>query len=284
METLSKATAFFFPAMMAILPAFAEDAARSLIEAEKSFAQTSLERGIHDSFLKFFADDCVVFAPGPTNGKKLYEKFKDEDRKLFWQPVFAAIAKSGEFGITTGPWEMRRSGQPVAFGQFLSVWRKLSDGNWKVIFDTGIDHPQPTQLPENLQVVQSNVEGTIDGADSALEEAERGLYKTMKQGGDSRLMIVAAQEIRVLRDNAFPAVGAPAARVMVNADPVEVTRKTSGSAISQSRDLACRYGSYVAKRGNMEEGGRFVTVWRLYNPGGWKVIVDLQKKDPDKKT
>jgi hypothetical protein len=97
---------------------------RSLVEAEKSFSDTSAERGIRESFLQFFADDSIIFAPEPKNGKKFYSGCDDKGRKLTWRPVFATIASSGELGVTAGPWVMAKStaeAKPIAFGDFLSV-------------------------------------------------------------------------------------------------------------------------------------------------------------------
>lgn len=270
---------------MSILPVRGEEAIASLVDAEKSFAHTSLERGIRESFLKFFADDAIMFAPGPTNGRKLYEKFKDEDRKLFWQPVFAAIAKSGDFGVTTGPWEMRRSDKPVGFGQFASVWKKQSDGNWKVIFDTGIENPQPSHAPEALELLRPNEPHLhVDLAKAALDRADASLRETMTEGAGSALVLVAAEQIRILRDHVSPAIGKAAARLMLNADTAKTTRKNMGGATSASADLAYKYGSYSAERGNAIERGHFLTIWRAHGDDDWKVIVDLQKKDPDTKS
>jgi ketosteroid isomerase-like protein len=281
MRTLFIALAFF--ATMSILPASGQDAAQSLVDAEKSFAQTSLDRGIRESFLKFFADDCVMFAPGPTNGKKVFEKFKDEDRKLFWQPAFAAIAKSGDFGITTGPWEMRRSEKPIGFGQFVSVWKKQSDGNWKVIFDTGVDNPQPKQSPGDADILRpADREVHVDLARSAFDRADESLRNTMKESVGSALIVVAAEQIRVLRDDVSPAIGKPAARLMLNADQSKMTRTNEGGEMSASGDLAYKYGSYSAERGNVTEHGHFLTIWRAQGDEDWKVIVDLRKKEPPK--
>lgn len=269
---------------MSILSAFGQDALQAVVDAEKSFAQMSLDRGIHESFVKFFADDCIVFAPGPARGKPIYEKFNDEDRKLFWQPVFATIARSGELGITTGPWEMQRSGKAVGFGQFASVWKKQSDGAWKVIFDTGIDHPQPAQPPNDIELLRPNEQALhVDLARAGFDRADESLRDTMKEGAGSALIVVAAEAIRILRDGVSPAIGKPAARLMLAADQSKMTRKNEGGAVSLAGDLACKYGSYSTERGNVTERGHFLTIWRAESEDDWKVIVDLQKKDPDKK-
>lgn len=268
---------------MSIFRASGEEALDSLVNAEKTFAQTSIEHGIHESFAKFFADDCIVFAPGPTSGKKLYEKFKDEDQKLFWQPIFATVAKSGELGVTTGPWEMRKADKAVGFGQFASVWKRQTDGNWKVVFDSGTENPQPPDSANEIELLPPNEhDAHVDLARAALERADESLHTTMKEGAGAALIIVAAEQIRVLRDNVSPAVGKSAARLMLAADQSKMTRKNEGGAMSLAGDLAYNYGSYSAERGNVTERGHFLTVWRAEADDVWKVVVDLQKKDPAK--
>jgi hypothetical protein len=37
----------------------------SLVEAERAFARTSVERGVRESFLAFFAKDGISFQPAP---------------------------------------------------------------------------------------------------------------------------------------------------------------------------------------------------------------------------
>ena len=68
---------FFFRLRLLPLPSRAEpagDALSSSLQAEKNFAQMSVEKGIRDSFLANLADDAIVFDPGPVNGKELYTK------------------------------------------------------------------------------------------------------------------------------------------------------------------------------------------------------------------
>ncbi|MDQ2824813.1 MAG: hypothetical protein M3R29_05145, partial [Verrucomicrobiota bacterium] len=154
-------------------------ALRSVVEAEKAFAKTSVERGIRESFLQFFANDSIVFTPAPTNGKKFYANYDDKGRQLIWQPIFATISNAGDLGFTTGPWEMKKSAtdeNPVAFGDFVSIWKKQQDNSWKVVVDLGVDHPQPSEPPGEVQFLPPNE--TLRGVDVAPER--RALEKTEK--------------------------------------------------------------------------------------------------------
>src|SRR5437762_8581712 len=105
-------------------PGLAE-AGRAMVESERKFYQTGQEKGTRAAFLAFLADDAVVFRPGPVNGKESWEKRTETGLDLTWEPTFAAIARSADFGYTTGPAKWRASKKAENFpgnGQFVSVW------------------------------------------------------------------------------------------------------------------------------------------------------------------
>jgi ketosteroid isomerase-like protein len=89
-----------------------------------------------------------------------------------------------------------------------------------------------------------------------------------------------ADDVRLLRENAFPAVGKVAALVALSADQGTLTWKPLQSDISQSADLGYTYGTFEFKRGdNKVEHGSYVRVWKKQN-GKWKVVFDVLSPDP----
>ncbi|MEP6602889.1 MAG: hypothetical protein ABJB69_02975 [Spartobacteria bacterium] len=278
---------------MSILPIVAAedksaspDALNQVVEAERAFSRTCGEVGIRKSFLQFFADDSTIFAPEPKNGKKFYTAYQDKGRKLIWEPIFATIASSGELGVTTGPWEMQTSmtdAKPIAFGDFVSVWKKQRDGSWKVVVDVGIDHPQPSEAPEDITLAPPNDaprKEDVDLARNGLVKAETELAEMMREGAGSAVIASASEEVRVFREDSLPAVGKDAARLMLTSDGGKMTRKVSGSGMSVAGDLVYRVGSYASERPNASEHGYFLSIWQAQSGGEWKLIVDLQKKEP----
>ncbi|HEV7844168.1 MAG TPA: nuclear transport factor 2 family protein, partial [Pyrinomonadaceae bacterium] len=118
----------------------------SLVNTERAFARRAAEEGTRDAFLAFLADDGIVFAPGPTNGKKSWEARPSRPGLLSWGPIYADISVAGDMGYDTGPWEFRPKGaedKPVAFGNFMTIWKKQPDGTFKFMLDLGISNPQP---------------------------------------------------------------------------------------------------------------------------------------------
>jgi hypothetical protein len=90
-----------------------------------------------------------------VNGKEVWEKRSETGLDLIWEPTFAAIARSADFGYTTGPakWKANKKEEKfLGYGQFISIWKKQKDGSWKVALDCGIENPEPTGKPETLRM------------------------------------------------------------------------------------------------------------------------------------
>jgi ketosteroid isomerase-like protein len=254
---------------------------KALAESEKAFAHMCSERGIRDSFLQYFAADAVIFAPEPTNGRTFYAKYDDKGRHLSWQPAFATVSSSGEVGLTTGPWEMKKSVSdptPLAFGEFVSVWKKQPDGSWKVIVDVGIDHPSAAMKSDEVQFALPNPPPT-NASDFA--KAEERFMKALEVNAGAGLLDSASDEIRILRDENLPAVGKEAAKIILDSEHGKMTRKVAGADTSASNDFAWRYGPYANDRGNSVELGHYLTIWQIDRSGDWKIILDFQKKMPN---
>ena len=153
--------AFLFSAAAFVLAETPAEAARAMVQAEKKFCETGQEQGTRAAFLAFLADDAIVFRPGPVNGKETWSKRPEPGPDLIWEPTFAVMARSADFGFDTGPakWRAKKTDPKFAgFAYFISVWKKQKDGSWKVALDCGNENPEPTGKPETLRIVASDKE------------------------------------------------------------------------------------------------------------------------------
>src|SRR5947209_5025845 len=142
-----------------------------IVEAERAFARAAAVKGTRDAFLEFLADDGVIFQPGPVNGKQFWQARTPRKGLLSWEPIFADVSLTGDLGYTTGPYEFRPNGaddKPIAFGQYFTIWKKQTDGSWKVALDRGTSNPQPSgpiaplQFPKDVRPVSKKV--NVDAA------------------------------------------------------------------------------------------------------------------------
>jgi ketosteroid isomerase-like protein len=120
--------------------------AETLKALEGSFMKATAEQG-SAGYLSFYSESAVELPNGgdPVEGKAAIAKtmgFLDEKQNhLTWSPVGADIAASGDLGYTWGTYEFQgvaKDGKPVLDrGKYMTVWKKQSDGTWKVALDMG---------------------------------------------------------------------------------------------------------------------------------------------------
>jgi ketosteroid isomerase-like protein len=291
MQILSKSLKFFSGVLALTATALcAEDALtalQSLLDAETNFAQMAAEKGTRDAFLANLSDDAVIFEPGPVNGKQVWLKREPSESKLIWQPMFADVARAADLGYTTGPWEFKThasDAKPAAYGQFLSVWKRQSDGTWKVVLDGGIDTPEPVGKPSVVPIQDSEgptgVEIDLKSAQRALAAAEQQFGNESRKDAGAALVATAREDIRVLRSEKSPAVGKAAAQLMVSYDHGKMTATRSGGSISRSGDLGYSYGEYSSEQLDGTERGSYVTIWKTRDGRDWKVVVDVRIRQP----
>ena len=106
---------------------------------EMAFAQTMADRDF-DAFLSFIAPEAVFFNGNrPLRGLdeiiEDWSRFFEGDAAPFsWSPDLVQVLETGGLAISSGP-VVSATGE--ATGRFNSIWRKESDGQWRVVFDKG---------------------------------------------------------------------------------------------------------------------------------------------------
>ena len=119
----------------------------NLLNTDKEFSETSKEKGAAEAFRLFLAEDALQFSGGRdvvVGGQSVYEIMieGDDTYTLLWEPQFAEVASSGDFGWTWGYYDLQlnESGE-TRYGKYLNVWKKNKEGKWKVAADIGNPGP-----------------------------------------------------------------------------------------------------------------------------------------------
>ena len=106
---------------------------------EIAFAKTMADRDF-DAFLTFISPEAIFFdGPAPLRGREAIGAgwrafFEGAKAPFSWEPDLVEVLESGELGLSSGP---VRSPSGEVIGRFNSIWRKETDGQWRVVFDKG---------------------------------------------------------------------------------------------------------------------------------------------------
>jgi ketosteroid isomerase-like protein len=238
---------------------------RSLVNAERAFSRHSQDHGVRPAFLEFLGEDGIIFTPGATNGPKWYREQPETEVSLVWRPIFADIAASGDFGYTTGPYELRfeRDGEPVSsFGHYVTVWKKTSDDRWKVAIDKGIRHPDPSTAKDEVRYPPG------PSASPIVTRFEDVLVVDRAYESSAVFDEIASNLVRLYRDGRFPIVGKDDARAALESGRWKV--EPEGGGVARSGDLAFSYGT---SRNDSGEKSAYLRVWKK-EEGSFRLVLD----------
>lgn len=267
------------------------EAIASLIEAERAFAQSAAELGTRDAFLAYLADDAVLFRPRALNGKRWLSDQPPTPGLLSWKPLYADIAASGDLGFTMGPWVYgREPGDSAARGYYFSVWRKQTDGVWKVVIDHGTQSGPPATegAAATAESNTTNDEATspVDrsAARAELMEADRefsAAARTRETGAEARHRFV-TNRTRLLREQRPPLlVGSLSS--LESVWPKLMSWEVLGGDVSSSGTFGYTYGEYEVRDSSGAEAiedGNYLRTWRRGGDRSWRVVADLMTPVP----
>jgi ketosteroid isomerase-like protein len=200
-------------------------------------------------------------------------------------------------GYTTGPWEFRPDAaaeKAVAFGNYVTVWKRQADGGWKFVVDLGISNPQPASA---AIAWQPPAERQIARGTAKLADVERERASLLSRDADYARAVAgrgpaaafgsfAAPGIRLYREGSFPAVGSEAARALFLTREGELAWQPDKADVSRSGDLGYTYGTYTFKTkdgaAQASESGNYMHIWKKGPDGTWKVVLEVLNPVPKK--
>src|SRR5688572_4672932 len=132
-----KAPAFLLALLLA-MPALAADPVEQVRQAEIAFAKAFADRD-KNKFFAMVAEDAT-FLSGMTTARGKSEVvarwsrfFEPAQAPFSWGPERVSVSADGKLGLSTGP-VYDPNGKHA--GDYISTWRKESNGSWKIVFDS----------------------------------------------------------------------------------------------------------------------------------------------------
>ncbi len=120
-----------------------------LMQLDMDFAK-DVAKGGGKAFASWFADDALTLNNGkpPVIGKTRIAAEANWDPKqyqLTWQPLGAQMGPSGDMGYTYGHYDGHardNNGNDITTsGRYITVWKRVPGGTWKVTLDASADEP-----------------------------------------------------------------------------------------------------------------------------------------------
>ena len=186
-------------------------------------------------------------------------------------------------GYTTGNWNYsaKKGEVPNAFGDFITIWRKQTDGKYKFVLDIGISHAKPENIETDWKT--SNYKTETPENKSPVSASSNLFYDTaVEKGLNEAYKMFAAEDIRIYREGKLPVLGKAAALNEIKKEKYAVSFGKKMT-LQSAGDLAFSNVIYQFTKGNKTvEKGSTVQIWKFIS-GKWQIVLDVFHPTPEKK-
>ena len=121
----------------------ANDDKMKMMDTDRAFSRLSEQKGMKNAFLEYIDSNGVLLRSNhlPLLGADAIDYLIQQNDSAFtlkWEPKAGVVAHSGELGYTYGIYVLKPgTTDTLIYGNYVSIWKKQSDGNWKFVLDSG---------------------------------------------------------------------------------------------------------------------------------------------------
>ena len=132
-----------------ISPAADSNVEHAVRDADEQWSKVAGTKDV-DKTVAYYADDALVLPPNApmvtskAGVRDLWKGFFDSLTGISWKATHVQAAKSGEMALLIGTYELTMKDGTKDKGKYCELWKKQSDGKWKVETDMfSSDLPAP---------------------------------------------------------------------------------------------------------------------------------------------
>lgn len=124
---------------------FAPPPEQQLLELERQLSAAAQNAGLGGALAPVMHPQGMVIRPGAVLSGP-----DDITRGLappagagpmYWQPDRVEVSGSGDMGMTSGRYVQVMTGAEAQQGRYVMVWRRDTDGTWKILAETRVPDP-----------------------------------------------------------------------------------------------------------------------------------------------
>jgi ketosteroid isomerase-like protein len=239
-----------------------------LIGAERAFAKYAFDKSTKEAFLQFMDTAGLQFIEGkPIKSSEFWAKREANATKLKWQPQFAEIAASNDFGYTTGPWTFQAAENDTISGrgQYTTVWHTNQNGEWKFLVDFGHNNHEPNPAKDVQKIKVPKKQKATQQSLLHVQELFNQLAAISPQSAYQKYL---SRQSILNFNGLLPLTSTFEQLSPFNDITTSVSFNILGSGIASTGDMGYVFGATTYK----EKIDNYLHIWR-HEKDGWKLAV-----------
>ncbi|WP_166670728.1 DUF4440 domain-containing protein [Olivibacter sp. XZL3] len=253
-----------------------------LVSAEYNMAVLATNKGLFTAYQNYSDENSVFFTPAPIPAS-IYLKNRPQIPDIItWKPVYAKVAKSDEWGFTTGPVSWQSVGSKKKYGEYFCLWKRDRKGEWKIAYRAISEHGAPTahvkailESPEDNRYRKSRSKARLKQRQDIILSTDQLFSTILKADNQTAFKEFLTDEARIYIPGYTPVIGIDKIRSFLNKQDFHI--ESTGSEVDRaySGELAYSQGEATIRQGDKIIECYYIRAWELQEDSMWKVTVDM---------
>lgn len=253
-----------------------------LVSAEYNMNILTSNRGILSAYKHYSDESTVFFTPAPELAETYLKNKPKVPDVMSWKPVYAKVAKSDEWGFTTGPISWQNIGFKKKYGEYFCLWKLDRKGEWKIAYRAISEHKAPTEhvpaileSPIDNKYRKSRSKARLKQREDIILSTDQLFATILKADNQTAFKEFLTDYARIYVPGYTPVIGVDDIRSFLQKEDINIESTENKVDRAYSGELAYSQGDAIIRQGDKVSRCYYIRIWELQDDSMWKVSVDM---------
>lgn len=253
-----------------------------LISVDRNAATLSKQETPHAALSSIIDKESVFYVPSAVNAFNYLNNRPNIADVMTWEPNFALLSKSQEFGVTSGKITFQKVGAVERNGQYITIWKRNKKGDWKVDLRAEVENygrNKPKEFlfvePDDTWWLKQRSKARLQQREDIILSTDELFSKVLKADNHAAYTEFLEEDVRFyfpweeeMQGKTNVLNWLKKRRIDIVTEPLKVGRAYSGE-LAYSLGTATVYDKDKAIKFN------YIRVWKLNDDYQWRVALEM---------
>jgi len=253
-----------------------------LIVADKNAANIAKAETPHAGLMSIVDKQSVFYVPSAVNAYNYLTNRPNIPDVMLWEPNFALVSKSLDWGVTSGRVEFQKVGAIKRYSQYLTVWKRGKKGDWKVDLRAEVENygkGKSSDLsylePDDSWYLKHRSNVRLQQREDVVMSTDQLFATVLRADNQAAYTEFLADDVRFYYPWQEEITGKNTVlnflkkqRIDIETEPLSVGRAYSG-------EYAYSFGDATVHSKDKAVKFNYIRIWQLKDDFQWRVILEM---------
>lgn len=253
-----------------------------LIAADKNAAIISKNQNPHAAFMSMIDKTSTFYVPSPVNALNYLTNRPNIADVMSWEPNFAILSKSLDWGVTSGKMEFQKVGVIKRYGQYLTVWKRGKKGEWKVDLRAEVENFGKNKAndliytePDDSWYLKHRSKVRLKQREDVVESTDILFSKLLKTNNQAAYKEFLAEDARFYYPWQEEITGKTNVLSFLKKQRVEISTEPTQVGRAYSGEYAYSLGNATVQSKEKTIKFNYIRIWELKDDFQWRVVLEM---------